>query len=470
MKIQRSRILAISAIVVLIAAFACKQKESNKTVILAHINGYEGQQALLKSTSPYQMAADTAFFNPESYLLYSLSLATPEYYTVAVGKTKMILYARPGDSVIFSANATNILPSVQFRGSAPIYNDYLIRFNKISADYQSKLMRNFANPESVVVHQIDSLRALHADELAALQKGNSNIDPYFLRIEKARILYEWAILHRIYPDYYNYIHRGADFKTSPEYDTYLAEVNLNDETLINLPLYLSFLDTYMRSYYNQYFTDSLESKYSSFAEYQLHEVDKKFTNKTIKALMAYNVVKQQIMYDGVKDMDSYWTTFKKLCNNKILRNNIDKRLAAWDDLKKGKPAKNFTFVSIDGSPVSLSDFKGKWVYIDIWATWCNPCMAEVPYLKKLEEEFQGKNIAFISISVDQTQNPWKKVVAQRQMKGVQLWAGQNEIIKNFYKVSGIPRFMIIDPQGNIYQASADRPSQGIAKLLAKLVK
>jgi thiol-disulfide isomerase/thioredoxin len=470
MRLFINKLTAISAIIALIAVFSCnKDVKNNDSVIIANIDGMAGEQAILENLSPLVLQSDTASFDDAGHLTFNLKIKKPSYFSLGVGRTKMILYVRPGDSVVFSASTPNLMASVQFSGNAPIYNDYLIRFNKISANFQGQLMRVFAQQEDVVTHAIDSVRALHADEIANLQKGNSNLDPYFLKIEKARVLYEWAILYKLYPNYYNYIHHSDDFKTSPEYDTYLAEVNLNDGELVDLPLYISFLETYMRDTYDTYFSDSLKNQYSSFISFQLSEIEKQFENQDIKSIMVYNAVKQQINYDGVKDMDTYWAKFKTSCLNEDLVKDINAKLDEWKHLKRGEPAKDFTFVNTKGENVSLSDFKGKWVYIDIWATWCSPCMHEVPYLKSLEEELSVENIVFMSISVDKTQEPWLKTVEEKQMNGVQVWAGQNDIIKDFYKVSGIPRFMIIDPKGNIFSSSADRPSDGVGEKLKELL-
>ncbi len=470
MKIFKINLTAIGALIALIAVFSCNNQVKTETsIVKANIEGMSGQKAVLQNLSPLVLESDTASFDEAGNLIFNLNIKKPTYYSLGVGRTKMILYVRPSDSVIFTASMPNLMSSVRFSGDAPIYNDYLIRFNNISSNFQGQLMKIFAKQENVVSNAIDSLRALHADEIANLQRGNSNLDPYFLRIEKARILYEWALLYRIYPNYYQYIHHDNSFKTSPEYDTYLAETDLNNAEIVDLPLYVSFLETYMRNFYESYYTDSLSSEFHSFVNYQLNLIDKQFENQDIKSIMAYNAVKQQIEYDGVKDMETYWAKFNTICLNKELLEDINRKLAEWKHLKKGEPAKDFTFVNIKGENVSLSDFKGKWVYIDIWATWCSPCMHEVPFLKKLEEDLNGENIVFMSISVDKTQEPWIKTVEEMQMKGVQLWAGQNDVIKNFYKVSGIPRFMIIDPKGNIYSSSADRPSAGIGEKLKSLL-
>ena len=89
-----------------------------------------------------------------------------------------------------------------------------------------------------------------------------------------------------------------------------------------------------------------------------------------------------------------------------LLNSIKEEYAANEYIKanlaKGKPSPVFNnYENISGGTSSLSDFKGKYVYIDFWATWCAPCIAEIPYLKKLEKEYHNKNIAFVSISIDE---------------------------------------------------------------------
>lgn len=122
----------------------------------------------------------------------------------------------------------------------------------------------------------------------------------------------------------------------------------------------------------------------------------------------------------------------------------------------------FDYLNFKGGNTKLSDFKGKYVYIDVWATWCGPCRAEIPFLKKTEEKYEGKNIAFVSISVDVQKDfeKWKKFVDEKQLGGVQLFADQDwnsDFMKSF-SINSIPRFILIDPTGKIVSADAARPS------------
>jgi len=122
----------------------------------------------------------------------------------------------------------------------------------------------------------------------------------------------------------------------------------------------------------------------------------------------------------------------------------------------------FDYLNFKGGNTKLSDFKGKYVYIDVWATWCGPCRAEIPFLKKTEEKYEGKNIAFVSISVDVQKDfeKWKKFVTEKQLGGVQLFADKdwNSDFMKSYSINSIPRFILIDPTGKIVNADAARPS------------
>jgi thiol-disulfide isomerase/thioredoxin len=128
----------------------------------------------------------------------------------------------------------------------------------------------------------------------------------------------------------------------------------------------------------------------------------------------------------------------------------------------GNPSPEFEYENYKGGKTKLSDLKGKYVYIDLWATWCGPCRAEIPFLQKIEEKYHGKNIEFVSISIDKAKDndKWKKFVADKNLGGVQLFADkdwESEFVMS-YGVTGIPRFILIDPKGNIVKADAARPS------------
>ena len=143
-------------------------------------------------------------------------------------------------------------------------------------------------------------------------------------------------------------------------------------------------------------------------------------------------------------------------------------------LTSGSPSPKFSnYENFNGGTTSLDDFKGKVTYIDIWATWCLPCRGEIPALKELEKKFHGKDVAFVSISIDQNKDEWKEFVKSEDLKGVQLFA-ENAFESQFiqdYGIRQIPTFIIINKEGKIVNADAPRPSSDeITGLLEGLLK
>ncbi len=134
------------------------------------------------------------------------------------------------------------------------------------------------------------------------------------------------------------------------------------------------------------------------------------------------------------------------------------------ELGAGKPSPEFkNYINYDGGKSSLSDFRGSYVLIDVWATWCGPCKIEFPFLTKVEKEFHGKNIKFVSISIDRLKDEqkWRDMIKAQGLAGTQLLA-DNEIKSSFiagYYIQAIPRFIILDKEGKIINSDAPRPSE-----------
>ena len=148
------------------------------------------------------------------------------------------------------------------------------------------------------------------------------------------------------------------------------------------------------------------------------------------------------------DNDEYLDMADELCGNAL-------------QLVPGLDAPEIEFEDINGKVFHLSDFKGKPLYVDLWASWCGPCCEEIPYLAKFVESL-GKNpeIVCISISTDDDRNDWTNKldeVGSTWPQFIATAAGQ-ESISNKYFVSGIPRFMLFTADGKIASVNAPRPS------------
>lgn len=137
---------------------------------------------------------------------------------------------------------------------------------------------------------------------------------------------------------------------------------------------------------------------------------------------------------------------------------------------KGDTAIDFTAVDLNGKTVSLSTLKGKVIYVDLWATWCGPCMQEMPFYEKLKLQYKDNpEVVFVSLSIDSEVALWKKSVEERETDGYQ-WRINRAELKD-YNIVGIPRSLLIDKGFKIVDMNAPMPSkEGAAKAIDELLK
>ncbi len=160
---------------------------------------------------------------------------------------------------------------------------------------------------------------------------------------------------------------------------------------------------------------------------------------------------------------------------KGLMDKFDKNEKRFSVIFKGKSAPKFTFENHKGEKVSLSDFKGKYVLLDFWNIHCGPCIKQIPYLKKYEEELKASNLEVISISCDgqDEKEKWRNFVIKKEMPGHQLIMdkGRDSKILSDYVIRGFPTFVLINPDGNIEETRFIAPQKPSFKSdLLKIIK
>lgn len=172
-------------------------------------------------------------------------------------------------------------------------------------------------------------------------------------------------------------------------------------------------------------------------------------------------------YKTINDYQALMAKYDKYIITKAQKERSNSIMSPLLTYKPGTDAYNFSYPDKNGKTVSMADLKGKVVLVDMWATWCGPCKAEIPHLKKLEEEMKGTDVAFVSVSVDEAKDKekWLKMIETENLGGTQLFATGWSDMAKYYKVTGIPRFMVFDKQGKIVTVDSPRPSQPELKAL-----
>lgn len=169
------------------------------------------------------------------------------------------------------------------------------------------------------------------------------------------------------------------------------------------------------------------------------------------------------------DMEEALALYKSVSTNTEAHAAADKVYAHYKGLRPGAEALDFEMTDKKGKTFRLSDFRGKAVYIDVWATWCGPCCAEIPHMEKLAAHYaKDKRIELISISLDEDKAKWEKKLAEDKPEWKQyicLDAFDSQLCKN-YSINAIPRFLFFDKDGKVISLDAPRPSyEGIIEYI-----
>lgn len=121
-------------------------------------------------------------------------------------------------------------------------------------------------------------------------------------------------------------------------------------------------------------------------------------------------------------------------------------------MEPGNVLPAFECFSEDGKPVKISDYRGKAVVLDFWASWCGPCRQEIPNLKAIYDEYKDKDVAFLSVSIDSKKADWTKAVKAEQMPWTQAWVKDSgKAVMTTMQFGGIPFILVLDKEGRIYK-------------------
>ncbi|MBB2151379.1 TlpA family protein disulfide reductase [Pedobacter gandavensis] len=380
-----------------------------------------------------RLAKDGSFgflFNPEKEGMYAIGWG--EFI-----RGKYPVYLKKGDKAQVAINTRTF----DFIGQQTPENTVLYKWVKMSESMRYNAFHSMQPPKEF----FPTLEVL-ATKAEAFKKTIQTKNPVFNKSMKAIVGYDldlYALNFMVVP-------RGVFLtkeQLSPYYSTIVSPTKFQSLEVLGMLHGKRFLELY-----------------ANFAIPGRGTTDQKllaFNNDAVKGAYVLNDVNGM---SGIKNYTAYQNFMNKYgqyfstADQKLMVEELGTKLYSME--KGPKPAINFTYPDQNGKVVSLSDFKGKVVIVDVWATWCAPCKQQIPYLKKMEEEFKGKDVAFISVTVDyeKDKQKWLDMIKEMNLGGTQMFAaGWSKITKD-YAISSVPRFMMFDKKGNVVSVDAPRPS------------
>jgi len=341
----------------------------------------------------------------------------------------------------------------------------------LSRDAQRRL---YQLKPAAFLERTDSIAGIYNDFYQQyFQSAEARPSTTFEQYEKASIDYLFYRIKESYPLFHKRLTRGQTPALPEGYYDYRQKADFDNPALLNVPSYRGYAKTYLNMQARKAKRNKNAAEQSESQIY-LDIVKAKFKSDSVKAHVLGELLLQKVQRSGLSDLEEALAYYEELPQRPKLRQKLKQVKQSWQALKPGKKAPGFAYPNVEGKTVRLSDLRGSYVYIDAWATWCGPCIKEIPHLKELHEQLNNENVKFVSISLDKASDKqkWRKMVKNKELKGVQLFANGEEFeakLAQDYVINSIPRFILIGPEGKIIDANAERPSGNIKSRLESLM-
>ena len=371
----------------------------------------------------------------------------PGFYAIGSERMNFILYLKGGEEV----NIDLLENKAELNGKNTKENKALYKWEDYAADIRLKSV--FFNKTLSTYEDFFPEFATFLEGMESLKKSLKSGNKEFDAMLQKLIDYE--------TDYYAAIFLLTPRRKHPErsqwleyYKHIVSDEKFTNDDVLQYPYGIDMLTTYCS--FAQYIAPKEGVDYIDDCLTYLHNDRLKGEYVINKDFQRYKSYDQYL--NGVEKYGKYFVTPSLKARAEAVGTKLY-------DTRAGGIAADFTYPDVNGKMVSLSDFKGKVVLVDVWATWCGPCRGEIPHLKKLEEEMHGKDVVFLGVSVDEVKDKqkWLDFIEKEGLKGVQVLAGGWSKITKDYKINGIPRFMVFDRKGNIVSVDAPRPSNPALK-------
>jgi thiol-disulfide isomerase/thioredoxin len=396
----------------------------------------------------------------------TLRLKESGFYTLNIGREFSSVYLKNGFDLKMNIDTNAFDETIKYSGVGALENNYLAAKSLNNETAKADPVVFYGRQEAEFKTEIENIRQNNTKALEALE----NVDQDFIALEQKNLEFDAYADLNTYTSAHAYYAKIPDYSVSDGFlPSELKNMKYDDANAYNNSA----------SYKQLAYGHTLDGIFETIGD--------DYNNATTDHLKAINDIKIPALKEDViaylgkfmvspsnPNMKSIHEFLVINTSDEDIKKSLNETYEKNKSLVMGMPSPQFVnYENHKGGNTSLDDLKGKYVYIDVWATWCGPCKREIPFLKEVEKKYHGKNIEFVSTSIDvaKDHSTWVEMVKNEQLGGIQLMADNNWKSKfvTDYAIEGIPRFILVDPNGNIVSADAPRPSDPkLVELLTQL--
>lgn len=482
----------INQLILTFIFFSLNLKSAN-TIIGGHINEVTTGQVILKY---YPTSID--YINGQSITLeseidkngdfkFEIITNAPFTFNLLLNKDWLMInkFSEQGDSLWIDYSKTKTAIS----GRGEFSNEFIYEFE--DAFFTKSQIKEFnenyklLNPKDYAFYW----RERHKKQLEFLRNypKKLKLSQSFIDYYKAEIDYRYGISMLQYCFKHSLELKTLDsIVNNPKYMSFLNEIEVDSKTSLNNPIYINFI----RELPNILWTalvdnQSISKEQRDFYLKNQYSIRDSFAKKYFKK-NTYDYALYSILNDAVESLDSYKGSSKFndefnrvqvfLENYKTKFSDPQFKVILSNKLNWLKTdnivAPDFTAMDMNGNEIKLSSLKGKVIYLDFWSTNCAPCIAEIPYHKKLKDRFTNENVVFLSVALDNSKEKVEKIIKSKSYEGTHLIEtnGFGSTVSKLYSITSIPRFVIIDKNGRIVNIDAPSPRNNPDEIIKTALK
>lgn len=457
----------LTTILLIIAVLAsCKPEAKDSCLVSGTVKNATDKEIKLTVGT----RVDTLKLNADGTFSKEITVTKPSDAVLQGTKLYASLYLVPGKNLAVTVDALDFNKDLDFTGTLAAENDYILKKGEKEQSGYEILNAAFRSPNTPADFKRirDSIRLAELSFLEKFTSEKGKLNPEFIERQKTVLQFGYFGDLNNYPmmtGYYN-----TDKPEIPaDWYSFLEGINLDDPSLLDISEAKYFISSYVTAQAIKISGVPQEKSYNNpeVRKATFTYLRGNFKNPEFFNLIAFESLKGTIDSEGPAGLEGEISEYLAKSTDETNRKALQDMINSWASMAPGQPAPVFNLPDTDGKMVSLTDFAGKYVFIDYWATWCGPCIGEIPAYKQLIEDYKGKNIVFISISVDKDKAAWEKMVKEgapdraEQGKTIPMtWLQLHDAVRynKIWLVKFIPTFVLIDTEGKIVNSRAERPS------------
>lgn len=413
---------------------------------------------------------------------FSVNISEPQISKLSIEMNANInFFIEPGDTLNLKFAEEDIYNNFgfEFNGKNSHINNLIGKIDK-TLKHQNTSFNHFFNCEpSIFIQKMDSLKRVCSNYFESfVNHSEFKISENNLDLIKSYINYKIGWYYSIYPIKYEYVFNNGKLEVQEINRKLASEVIITTKKTLNNISYLEYINAEVYKTTNFIFQrEDYNRRTNIFPDLDLYfyVIDSLTSNNLEQAYLKFNRL-QYAFFMRDQSFSKYSTRFiKEYPQSKYEETITQLELDLKESILNKEVINKYSFYDINNKKRNLSEFKGKVIYIDFWATWCGPCIDQMKYLNEVAKQFNKEdNLKILCISLDKRNNfqKWGKTIQIEEMKG-EHWMAENafksDVCKDF-RILGIPRYILFDKKGNLFDANAIAPSDDrIIKVLNKLV-